>query len=132
MSKHWDRVSALANANGDSGVLDTWQPGRLADATPHPELGPVPAATTRLRLDYNISAFAGTTPGVQFVVESHWGDGQWRTIWQSAIITATGAGSKTVGPGYDNTWPGPASRVRWVLSGTGGPSCTFAASLSPG
>lgn len=133
MAPHWNRASGAAATNGDSGAtaLDIWQPGRLLDETPALDRSWAPLGGRALRFDYNITALSGTTPGIQFIVETHHGDGNWVAVWTSAVITATGTGFKLMGPGYDSTWPGPAARVRYLISGTGGPSVTFSATLKP-
>ena len=134
MGKHWDQTSQVISTNGDSGSLDVWNIGRLVDVAPRVDLDvstPIAWRSARLRFDANLTAFAGTTPGIQFFIESHWGTGAWALVWQSPVYTTTQTILKFMGPGYDQTLPGPAVRVRRAITGSGGPSVTYTSSLSP-
>jgi hypothetical protein len=94
------RGLSASTASGDSGSLDTtW--------------------LNSLRLDYNVTAFTnGTTPSITFTVEVLGANGLWYAAYTTAAITATGAGTRSIGPGLDT--PGmltAAARVRWAFGG---------------
>lgn len=83
----------------------------------------------QLALDINISAIAGTTPSVTFVLNRKGADGVYYPIWTSAAQTAVGKLSTSIGIGGTvNHSLGSLARLDWTVAGTG-VSLSFTASL---
>lgn len=106
-----NQASAIQNANGSSADLNV-------------------AAFATLAVDINITALGGTGPAVQFFIDRKGADSVYYQIWNSASINAANAVSDSIGPGLNkNQSLGTAIRFRWVITGSGGPTATFSASL---
>ena len=73
----------------------------------------------RVRFDVNVTALTGL--GVQFFVESQWGDGVWQTAWASSPVLATGPITRKIGTGQGMDTVAALSsavRIRTVLNRT--------------
>lgn len=82
-----------------------------------------------IAIDLNVSVLGGTSPTVQFFWDRLGDDGQYYAIWTSAVISATGKTSTTLGPGCAvNVNLGMTGRLRWVFGGTS-PTATFSGSI---
>lgn len=119
-------ISAVSAVGGRYGGRDRL--GR--DSRAGAGSGILVATSPRIQADFNVTAITGTGPSIQFIVETHRGDGNWVQVWASALLTATGAIQKKLGPGLDQSLLDAALRVRWVVAGIG-PSVTFNGSLTP-
>ena len=77
----------------------------------------------------NITAATGTTPTIQFFVESLGSDGIWYAIYSSSTINGVATVVKSIGSGQSSaTSLGNTIRLRWAITGTT-PSFTFSASI---
>jgi hypothetical protein len=80
---------------------------------------------TRLAIDFNVTAVAGTVPSCTFSVERKGSDGVYYVIAASAAVSAVGATSFSVGAGLTTSSAfGATIRLKWAISGTA-PSFTF-------
>lgn len=105
-----NRAAAAETADGNSGALE----GRAQT----------------LAVDIEITALAGTSPTIQFVLERRDATGAWRAIHTTAVLSAVGVTSLNVGPGLPvNVALTDAVRLRWLVTGSLGQSITFAASI---
>ena len=126
MTVLYSHPSGAENANGSSGpfsVPPTYRTrNRLTEA-----LAFIPWAAQPVALDANVTVMAGTTPSVQFVLETSWDGGQsWSTVKDTGAILATGAlATAVVGQGIQAL--GGIMRLRWILSV--GATITFTASV---
>jgi hypothetical protein len=123
----YNHASNLESANGASGAV-ALQFGRSRSRL---QAAPLYAGLSSLpiRFDANVTALAGTTPGVQFIVETSWDAVNWYTVYSTAVIQSTGVQPTQI-LGTADRLLGPVARLRWLISGTVGPSATFTASLN--
>jgi hypothetical protein len=108
-----NQASAIQNANGNSVDLNV-------------------AAFRELAIDANVTALGGAGgPAVQFFIDRKGADGVYYQIWNSAVINAApGTASDSIGPGLNKAQSlGSVIRLRWVITGGGGNTATFSASL---
>ena len=105
------QASALQSASGNSADLSV-------------------AGFRELAVDVNVTALTGAGAAVQFFVDRKGVDGVYYQLWSSASLNATGPVSDSIGPGLNkNQSLGMTIRFRWVISGGGGNTVTFSASL---
>lgn len=110
-----DEIAAgtVISANGNSGDLSI-------------------AGADEVVLLVNISAQAGTSPGIQLILELKGPDGIYYPIYTGTSITATGAQAPVfIGPGLPTNviLATDLCRLRWVIAGTSSPSVTASVSL---
>lgn len=86
---------------------------------------------SELALDVTTTAQAGTNPTLQLFIDRKSTDGNYYTIWQSAVLTlAANVVSTSLGVGMSyNVSFGHICRLRWVLGGSAGPSYTGSVSI---
>lgn len=106
----WTRASAAATGPGNTGDLAV-------------------DSFSELAIDLNITAFSGTSPTIQFIVERKGNDGNYYAIYTGSVISAVQALSLSLGAGMGQSVSfGTVARLRWVTGGTT-PSITFSGSI---
>jgi hypothetical protein len=95
-------LSAARATSGDSGPIQGW------------------GAADTLRLQLDVTAFAGTSPTLDVVVEDTIDGAGWNTIATFAQKVATGREVVDFSGLFSDTL-----RVRWTVGGSGGQSFTF-------
>jgi hypothetical protein len=83
---------------------------------------------TKGQFSATVSAISGAGASIQWIVETHWGLGNWVPVWASSLITAPGSVQQKLGHGDSPGSPSAAYRVRWVLAGTT-PSVTWSGQI---
>jgi hypothetical protein len=82
-----------------------------------------------LAFDANTTVIAGTSPTLQFAIDRLGVDGIWYNVWLSAVRSAIGSDSKSIGAGLALAEAfGNNIQIRWIIGGTS-PSFTFSLSL---
>jgi hypothetical protein len=76
------------------------------------------AAQSGLQIQGSITSLPGAST-IQFFVEALGGDGSYYTLYETAVISATGSFHETIGPGYGvPEGIDVQGRVRWAVNGS--------------
>ncbi|SRR6266581_5044012 len=108
------------------------QASAATTTTPFTSSSFVTGPFTELAVGVNITAKTGTTPTIQFFIDTIGADGIAYNIWASSVVNNTSPAQviASIGSGFTtNASFGATCQLRWVLGGTATPGYTFSISI---